>query len=310
MRYIVGYSADRRGREALNLGIALGRSMGAELDVVLVLKAEDAYAGALRGPGNYADLVKKQAKEWLQEAADIVPEDVVARYHLRRSVNAATGLMEMAEVVNAGAIIVGSSSKSSWFRHGIGSVDNALLHRAKLPVIIAPRHYENATSITSIDCAVSPKYDSIGLVEEAIATLNRTGIPVRLVCMVDGTEADDEGRVQEAVEGLIADSSVTPEEPEKLRVVVGHGRGIPEAVESVDWQEGAVLMAGSSKLAQRGELFLSSTTSKILAKLPIPVVVVPRDYHPGRYGSEAQPWTGQLTAVGPHNPRHGGPRGQ
>lgn len=306
MRYIVGYSANRRGREALNLGVALGRSMGAELDVVLVLKAEDAYAGALRGPGNYADLVKNQAKEWLQEAAEMVPDDVVARYHIRRSVNAATGLMEMAEVVNAGAIVVGSSSKSSWLWHGIGSVDNALLHRAALPVIIAPRNYENSASITAIDCAVSPKYDSIGLVEEAIATLNRTGIPVRLVCMVDGSAEDDEGRVQEAVEGLVADSSVRPDEPEKLRVVVGHGRGISEAVESLDWEQGAVLMAGSSNLAQRGELFLSTTTSKILSKLPIPIVVVPRDYHPGRYGSEAQPWTGQLKAVNPQQPRNGG----
>lgn len=299
MRYIVGYSADHRGRDALNLGIALARSMRAELDVVLVLKVEDAYAGALRGGGNYTQLVEQQAKEWLQEAADLVPEDVTARYHLRRSTNAATGLMEMAEVINAGAIIVGGSSRTSWLWHGIGSVDNALLHRAKLPVIMAPSSYENSTSITSIDCAVSPKVDSIGLVEEAIATLNRTGLPVRLVCMVDGSSDEDHGRVQAAVESLVADSSVRPEEPEKLRVVVGHGRGIAEAVESVDWDPGAVLMAGSSKLAQRGELFLSSTTSKILSKLPIPVAVVPRDYHPGRYGSEAQPWTGQLKAIDP-----------
>ena len=306
MRYIVGYSADRRGREALNLGVALGRSMGAELDVVLVLKAEDAYAGALRGHGNYAELVKERAKEWLREAAESVPEDVVARYHIRRSVNAATGLMEVAESVNAGAIVVGSSSKSSWLWHGIGSVDNALLHRAPLPVIIAPRGYENSIAITAIDCAVSPKDDSIGLVEEAITTLNRTGIPVRLVCMVDGSAEEDEGRVKEAVEGLIEDSSLTPDEPEKLEVVVGHGRGISDAVESLDWKEGAVLMAGSSKLAQKGELFLSSTTSKILAKLPIPIVVVPREYHPGRYGSEAQPWTGQLRAIDPDRARKTG----
>jgi len=297
MKYVVGYTADQKGRDALNLGIALARSMNSELDVVLVLKVEDAYTGVLRGMGNYTELVERQAKEWLREAASLVPEDVTARYHLRRSANVAAGLMEMAEVVNAGAIIVGGSSHSIWLWHGIGSVGNALLHRATLPVIMAPSSYKESTSITSIDCAVSPKVDSIGLVEEAIATLNRTELPVRLVCMVNGSSAEDDGRAQAAVEKLVADSSVRPEEPEKLKVVVGHGRGIAEAVESVEWDEGAILMAGSSKLAQRGELFLSTTTSAILSRLPIPVVVVPRDYHPGRYGSESQPWTGQMKAI-------------
>ena len=49
---------------------------------------------------------------------------------------------------------------------------------------------------------------------------------------------------------------------------------------------------------QAGRLFLSSTTSKILTALPIPLVMVPRDYQPGRNGSTALPWTGALPAVG------------
>jgi len=77
----------------------------------------------------------------------------------------------------------------------------------------------------------------------------------------------------------------------------GAGTTIVEAVDSVHWNEDSVLMAGSSKLAQRGELFLSSTTAKIMTKLPIPLVVVPRDYHPGRKGCQQQPWTGSIPII-------------
>ena len=113
------------------------------------------------------------------------------------------------------------------------------------------------------------------------------------------------GSLYRSVERLVEDSSVPLTDPEALEVVVARGKTIPDAVESVDWAPTALLMAGSSKLAQRGELFLSSTTAKILTRLPIPVLVVPRDYHPGRYGSEAQPWTGSLRVVDPAPPRRG-----
>lgn len=306
MRYVVGYSPRRSGRDALNLGIALARTMRAELDVVYVLKADNPHAGTMHGRGNYGGHVEAQAKEWLTEAAGLIPEDVEFRLHLRRSVNSATGLMEMAEVLNAGAVLVGGAASSAWSRHGIGSVDNALLHRSRVPVIMAPRDYDNTTVVDRIDCAVSPQVDSIGLVEEAVSVHERTGLPVRLVTLLEGP-ADDTAAAEakEAVERLVQDSSVPLTDSEALEVVVARGKTIPDAVESVDWAPTALLMAGSSKLAQRGELFLSSTTAKILTRLPIPVLVVPRDYHPGRYGSEAQPWTGSLRVVDPAPPRRG-----
>ena len=34
-----------------------------------------------------------------------------------------------------------------------------------------------------------------------------------------------------------------------------------------------------------------------MTKLPIPLVVVPRDYHPGRKGSQQQPWTGSIPVI-------------
>jgi nucleotide-binding universal stress UspA family protein len=59
---------------------------------------------------------------------------------------------------------------------------------------------------------------------------------------------------------------------------VAHGRTFEEAVDSLDWLEGELVIIGSSRLAQKNQLFLGSTANKVLRALPVPMVVVPRDY--------------------------------
>lgn len=296
MRYVVGYAPSPRGRDALNLAVALARSLGAELDVVYVLKPQNPRLGAPRS--NFGDILREQAVGWLEEAQQWVPTSIKARFHVRQADSTAAGLMEFAQALDAGAIIVGGAKTGGWLFHSLGSVGNALLHRSQVPVILAPHSYDPQTEVNHIDCAVSPDIDSIGLVEEAVATANRTGLPVRLVCLVQelaGSVAD----VEKDVLGLVEQSSVALAESAQLSVVVERASSVPEAVDLVEWSSGSVLMAGSSKLAQRGELFLSSHTAKILTRLPIPLVVVPRDYTPGRRGFGRESWTGSLPVVKP-----------
>lgn len=298
MRYVVGYSPSPRGRDALNLAVALASSLGAELDVVYVLKQQNPRLAAPRS--NFGAMLQEQAVGWLEEAQQWVPTSLKARFHLRQAESTAAGLMEFAGAIGAGAIIVGGAKTGGWLFHSIGSVGNALLHRSSVPVILAPHNYDASTRITQIDCAVSPDIDSIGLVEEAVATCNRTGLSVRLVSLIEDAAADGAAarEAEAGVRDLLEQSSLAPERPDLIAVAVGQGASVPEAVESVDWSAGSVLMAGSSKLAQRGELFLSSNTAKILTRLPIPLVVVPRDYSPGRRGSAQEPWTGSIPVVG------------
>ena len=42
------------------------------------------------------------------------------------------------------------------------------------------------------------------------------------------------------------------------------------------WQDGDLVMVGSSRLAQPRKLFLGSTAAKMLRVLPVPMVVVPK----------------------------------
>ena len=278
MKYVVGYSPDARGRSALQLGVVLARSLGAELDVVYVIKPQNPRLAAPRS--NFEDLLQKQAVQWLEEAQHYVPAQVIARFHLRRAESAVSGLLELADAIDS-----------------LGAVGNALLHRSRIPVALAPRKYSASHTIKQFDCAVSPDIDSINLVEEAIATQNRTGIPVRLVSLYEEGKDLDDTTYRSIIQDLVDQSAVKPINPQQLSIAVGAGTTIVEAVDSVHWNEDSVLMAGSSKLAQRGELFLSSTTAKIMTKLPIPLVVVPRDYHPGRKGSQQQPWTGSIPII-------------
>lgn len=297
MKYVVGYSHTARGTDALNLGISLARSLGAELEVVLVLKNQHSGISSASMAGSYGMILRQQADTWLDEAKKLVPEGVKAHFQVRQAESTAQCLMDVAEVINAGLIIVGGAKTGGWFRHSLGSVGNALLHRAKLPVVLAPHDWDSSTEIKEIDCAVSTEFDAIGLVEEAIATQNRTGLAVRLVSMAEGSDPESKQVYRDAVRDLVTQSSVTPHDPEKLTIEVGVGATIPEAVDDVEWIQESMLMAGSSKLAQKGELFLSSTTAKIMTKLPVPLLVVPRDYHPGRYGSQQEPWTGSLPVI-------------
>jgi len=52
------------------------------------------------------------------------------------------------------------------------------------------------------------------------------------------------------------------------------GRNWEEVLDSLPWEEGEVLVVGSSRLGPVKRVFLSST--KIVRSSPVPVVVIPR----------------------------------
>ncbi len=55
------------------------------------------------------------------------------------------------------------------------------------------------------------------------------------------------------------------------------GRTVEEAVSKLDWQDGDLIMVGSSRLSVPKRLFLGSTAAKMLRVLEVPMMVVPRD---------------------------------
>ena len=110
------------------------------------------------------------------------------------------------------------------------------------------------------------------------------GTPLRLVSLVAldpmfGSLRGDDDAVREhalahAHETLDAAKDELPEGfPVSATIVDGHT--VEDAVSKLDWQDGDIIMVGSSRLSAPRRLFLGSTAAKMLRVLDVPMVVVP-----------------------------------
>ena len=106
MKLVVGYLATPGGADAVALAVRLARTLGAELELCIVLQPDRAATARL-SIGDFNDLLAEQAKEWLNEAA--VPDDVVARSHVSFADSFADGLLKEVARLEGDAVVVGGS---------------------------------------------------------------------------------------------------------------------------------------------------------------------------------------------------------
>lgn len=292
MRYVVGYAANARGGDAVNLAVALARRQGATLDLVMVMPEDSPYNGVYPPAPGFENILAQQVSQWLDEGLALVPDDVPATAHIVRGESEASALIDAAVELLASALVIGASSNGLFKRFSIGSVASALLHASPLPVVLAPSGYSRTEPITGLTCAVGTREGAEQVLTVAVATAKRRGLPLRLVSLValgQGTGSAAGATIEEATAHLrsLAEASQALEagslDKLEIDVVVGSGRTIEDAVDTLPWKNGEILLIGSSRLAQKSSIFLGSTANRILRALPVPMIVVPRDY-------EVQPW--------------------
>jgi len=280
VRYVVGYAATERGRDALNLACALARSQGASLDLVMIDPEQSPYTAVYPPDRSYATLLAEQLGSWLDEALAMVPEDIEARGHIRGADSDARGLIDAADEFGAGLIVVGAGSNGLFKRYTVGSVANALLHAAHVPVALAPRGYSRTEPVTRVTCAVGERRGAEDVLEVGAASAAQRGLPLRLLSLLalDSTEsaALDEARTH--VADRVAKAQVLTHGRSEVTGAVAQGRTIENAVDNLDFDDGEIFIIGSSRLALHNQLFLGTTASKVLRSLPVPMVVVPRGY--------------------------------
>jgi nucleotide-binding universal stress UspA family protein len=267
MRYVVGYTPSERGGDAVALASAMARAQGAHLDLVYVVKRTAPEQEVLSAE---------------RDGLAHVPEDLEARFHVRQADSHAAGLIDAVLEYEAGLIVVGAASAGLFKRYTIGSAANALLHASPVPVALAPRGYRRTEPITRLTLAVGQRTGADAAIDVAIESAERRGIPLRLVSLV---ELDAEGDSGENINAAhIHANTVLTAAAHRLpaghhvSVEVAHGRTIEEAIDDLEWDEGEILIVGSSRLAEKNKLFIGSTAHKVLLALPVPMVVVPRDY--------------------------------
>ena len=293
MKLVVGYLATPGGSDAVALGARLARTLGADLELCIVLPPHRASPARLSEGGDYRDAVGDQAEEWLAEAN--VPGDIVARSNVSFAESYADGLLREIARLEADAIVVGGSGGGLAGPFSLGSVVNELLHSSPVPVAVAPRgtRHSDVERVREVTCAIGERQGADLLLRSAVRFSKAAGTPLRLVSLVALDPAyghlrgDEDAVHQRALEHAQQTLETAKEAlPEAIPVTstIVDGASVEDAVSKLDWRDGDLIMVGSSRLSAPKRLFLGSTAAKMLRVLDVPMVVVPRD-EPGTDGA-------------------------
>lgn len=293
MRYVVGYQHNERGDEAIALATTLARTRDAELHIVLVTPPRGRSYDPYSPNRAYQISMDDQAQQWLDEAARQVPAGVVVRTQLRYADSAAVGLIEAATQLEADLVVIGAARGALLHRFTIGSIANALLHSATTPVALAPRGYEILDGITRITCATGELSGAQALLDVAVESAAARGVELRLMSLValdesepqpnleagDAAETSAVERAEEHAAALASRARAVLPDTSSVTTAVGQGDSMEDAVSSLGFGPAELVLVGSSRLAVQSRTFLGPVANKIIRSLPVPMVVVPRDYN-------------------------------
>lgn len=268
MKYVVGYRPDERGADAIALAGVIAKTQGAELHLVNVVHG---------GKGGGKDIERR--------ALSLAPDEVTATFSTRTAESYAHGLIDAAKEDDAALIVVGAASNGLFKRFTVGSVANGLLHASPVPVALAPRGYNRREPLTRLTVMTGVREGWQAVLDVGTTAAARRHVPLRLVSLVEIDQLQQANfdldnalsPARQHVNTVLAQAaSKLP--AESVTVTLAHGRNIEEAVDGIGWKSGELVVVGSSRLAENRKIFLGSTANKILRSLPVPMVVVPRDF--------------------------------
>lgn len=293
MTLLVGFDPDGHGRAVLHLAAMLARSADEDLLVCAVVPAPWAPSPA-RVDAEYRDYLQRTAEGALSEARGRLPEDLPVEVLVHHARSAPAGLLEVAEEREAALIVVGSATHGGLGRVTLGSVGSRLMHSSPVPVAVAPRGFRTRPDarVRRVTAAFGNPAGADDLVIGAAGVAARVGAALRLASfavrprapytVAVGREADDAmiaawvSDMEAAARAALEQVEELPSKPAQLEAVVGRGETWDEALEDIDWDEGDVLVVGSSTIGPVAAVFLGSRANKIVRHSPVPVVAVPR----------------------------------
>lgn len=284
MHLTVGYLATPTGDDGIALASALAKTFDATVDVLLVVREElpDGHPGR----AEYQKLLIDRGEQWVAKAVAALAEDgVTAASTVTVGESFAESLIQFAEEKRSDLIVVGGARDGFFGRHTIGPVTGALLHSSPIPVALAPRGYaeDPDEAITAVTAAVPTKPGDDNPLPFAITLASAAGLPIRMLSLVSAENLAEAGSAKEvrqlqvaaAEENLVVAARALPDSPE-IESLVADGVTLESALKKLNWDDGALLVVGSSRFAAPRRLFLGSTAARILAGVDVPVVVVPR----------------------------------
>lgn len=270
-RVAVGFGGDERSHDALALGIALARSAGARLDLILVIRQDPAFKQEYPPVGSVVGIIAEQAQQWIAEAEAVIPAEIRHHSHIRPAGSVAEGLVSAVQELDSDVLVTGSGI-------GFGRIMThpavtALLHSSPVPVALAPSGYRANTQITDVMAAVSAAHPDHQVTRSSESWARQLGAAVTRVTFEDKESGSGAGSAG-------ADPAPDSGSAQPGRHIYATGRTLRHAVGSIDWPRGGILLIGSSPLARRRHIFLGMTAARVLSHLPIPMILLPREPEP------------------------------
>ena len=130
-RLVVAYDFSEPARRAFELGVFMGRQLGAEVHVVTVLDAKESDSG---GENELEEL--RQLLE-MRTCGTVRSEDVTMRCHAIAG-DPANAIVETAREMDAPLIVCGTTGKGAVARTLLGSVSHELVHKSGAIVMSVP----------------------------------------------------------------------------------------------------------------------------------------------------------------------------
>lgn len=291
MSYLVGYGPRNDDRSAIELAFQLARSRP---EPVIALSVVPRGWGTPAAAGTDREYELWAAEEGRQSAelarADFAEHpglEAEAAWVVGRSVPAT--LMEEAAARDAWIIVVGSAEDAEPGHVRLTSKTDRLVHSSTLPVAIAPRSYRTTSGVERV--TVGFRDDDAGWsLLDRVAELSRTeGARLRVVTFLvtparrpvtnsvshSETQVIDLWSVQAAAAQTEAREHLAALGLDDVEFALATGPDWPTAVSSVAWEDGDIMVVGSSSTHRLAQVFLGSSASKIVRNSPVPVVVVP-----------------------------------
>ncbi|MGB5808966.1 MAG: universal stress protein [Polyangiales bacterium] len=132
-RLVVAYDFSDPARRAFELGVFMGRQLGADVHVVSVLDPEEAK----KKGGSAEPLKGLQTLLHMQTGATIKSDDVHIECHAVEG-EAADAIIDVARRIDAPMILCGTTGKGAVARTLLGSVSHELVQRSGAIVMSVP----------------------------------------------------------------------------------------------------------------------------------------------------------------------------
>ncbi len=289
MTYLVGYTPDRSGGEALAL--AATAAQRARIDLAVCVVVPEAWDGP--SPANvefeYRDYIARYADKALEKARGILGEGIESRFMVVAARTAADGLAAIADDLGVEAIVLGSPQDGPSKRCSFGSVSGRLMAIAGRPVMLAPRGFKRAPNggRRTGDLRLCRRSGERWPLAIARDLARRQKVPLRLVTFVVRDRQMYPSNVGYDAEALIANAwreqaleaqaralAAMPPEVETL-ATLGDGPTWRKAIEAVEWKTGELLVVGAQSVGSWGGRVFRIAVHPHSAPCPGAVVAVP-----------------------------------